>query len=335
MNSVLSLRRRHAFHHGIDRAITAYAQWRHNSAQRAVHSVRTQVSGASNQRALTRQASTASGTGTPGGRSSVTVNKVHHVGKEHGKTPESFPAALPGNPRPDSDNEDGSNPSSSFEQGAMSKRNRRAMAAYGLKIQQSGAEVGYGLFAGDADLPVGLSIPAKGPWFGSREECVKFLTGLHPQTAEQMKQRVVQVNRLDSQGGVQSWFKIVSNVVGFVNDFHGVSSKPNATLQLQPGEVMDDYNLKLAITSTVRAGKEVLLNYGPSFVCGVPVARKSRPVARVLPALAPGNEDATGGQQPVHKRRRQANSLAPTAAAVETTPAAAPAAVPAVIALPG
>lgn len=53
-------------------------------------------------------------------------------------------------------------------------------------------EVGNGLFS-SGDLEANASFAVRGPWFRCMDGLERWLGGLHPETAEQMRKRVVRL----------------------------------------------------------------------------------------------------------------------------------------------
>ena len=206
-----------------------------------------------------------------------------------------------GEPDPDSDDPDGDAPSCDVGWHALSKRNTRFLSKHAVKVSASfGPEVtvcspwcrrrhrhgaGHGLFSA-RDSPVGKELPVKGPWFHSLQEVHKFLAGLHVDTAALLSKRVVRVDLApgadgppaESQGQEQqkptSLYKVITNPIGFVNHFTGLSTTPNCRLVLKEGMPLGEHCLILKSTRPIKAGKEWLLNYGPHHQCGERMTRK-------------------------------------------------------------
>ena len=57
-------------------------------------------------------------------------------------------------------------------------------------------------------------------------------------------------------------YKIMSQVVGFVNDFHGIQQRPTAKLCWNPERALGQHSLKLKLTQNVEADKEIVISYG-------------------------------------------------------------------------
>ena len=116
-----------------------------------------------------------------------------------------------------------------------------------------------------------------------------------------MRQRIVQVN-VATEGpdsGSKAIFKIITNIVGFVNNYAGLAGRPNAVLQFDEGSPLDDYSLKLVLRTSVKANKETLLNYGPHFKVGQAPARRCR-------AMVVASSVGEDGSAPPAKRQRRA-----------------------------
>ena len=214
----------------------------------------------------------------------------------HGKDSKLLPKPPPGEPAPDSDDPDGDAPSRDHTTKAMNKRNTRFMNRHSVRVAMSGEASGMGLFA-SSDIPAETELPAKGPWFHSLDAVNTFLAGLHNEKAAKMwSTRVVRVD-LAPEGangpaataasqGPQSMFKIITNPVGFVNNFLGLAAMPNCRLVMKEGQPFGEHCLVLQSTKLIRDGKEWLMNYGPLHKCGNRQTRRrmtalnTRPVAR-------------------------------------------------------
>ena len=148
----------------------------------------------------------------------------------------------------------------------------------------SGEASGMGLFA-KSDIPAETELPAKGPWFHSLDAVNTFLAGLPEETAAAMwATRVVKVDLAPEEAnghaataasqGPQSMFKIITNPVGFVNNFNGLANMPNCKLVLKEGQPFGEHCLVLQSTKLIKEGKEWLMNYGPLHKCGSKQTRR-------------------------------------------------------------
>ena len=148
----------------------------------------------------------------------------------------------------------------------------------------SGEASGMGLFA-RSDIPAQTELPAKGPWFHSLEAVDAFLAGLHDEKAAKMwSTRVVRVDLAPEEAnghaataasqGPQSMFKIITNPVGFVNNFLGLAAMPNCRLVMKEGQPFGEHCLVLQSTKRISEGKEWLMNYGPHHKCGKQISRR-------------------------------------------------------------
>ena len=99
----------------------------------------------------------------------VQVAKVISIDGDHGS--QGGPFRLPAETsKEDSGMEPSEGDSAVLDPSVLIVRNRRAMEKHRVVIRKSQAKCnpGIGLFAKNEILPVGLTIPAKGPWFDSR-----------------------------------------------------------------------------------------------------------------------------------------------------------------------
>jgi len=66
------------------------------------------------------------------------------------------------------------------------------MTKYGVQVRASCPKAGYGMFAA-RDLPAGVEVPIKGPWFATTMEAVAFLNALPRATGENLSKRVFEI----------------------------------------------------------------------------------------------------------------------------------------------
>ena len=215
----------------------------------------------------------------------VTVTKFMMLQGNYGKEAQLLPKPPEGKAEADSDDPDGDAPSKNCDQQTLSKRNARFMTKHALKVMVSGPASGNGLFSAQ-DIPACKELPVKGPWFDSTEEVNNFLASLHAETAASYSKRVVRVDLAPeadgppaaSQGQEQqksrSLYKVITNPIGFVNHFTGLSTQPNCKLVWKEGVPLGEHCLILKSTKPIKTGREWLLNYGPHHQCGERVARK-------------------------------------------------------------
>ncbi len=192
----------------------------------------------------------------------------------------------PGDPPKDSDDE-GDCSSKCAEAEKLSLRNRALLRKYKIKVQSSSPDTGYGLFA-HAMLDAGYEVPVKGPWFKSVEALTNYLSELHPRTREQFATRIVEVTLLaGDQGGeegkAEKAYLVMTSLVGMVNHFRGLATRPNCRLTWDPSVPLSDYSLKLQTTTTVPEGKELVINYGAAHPVGAMQTKRRR----VMPQKPP------------------------------------------------
>ena len=93
-------------------------------------------------------------------------------------------------------------------------------------------------------------------------------------------------------------FKIMSQAVGFANDFHGIQQRPNAKLCWNSDRAFGQRSLKLKLVANVEADKEIVISYGMKHYFGK--RKKSFGNANAaqkrkkLLALASGEDAAAG-----------------------------------------
>ena len=141
----------------------------------------------------------------------------------------------------------------------------------------SGEASGMGLFA-KSDIPAETELPAKGPWFHSLEAVNTFLQSLPEDAANMWSTRVVKVDLAPeapngpaaaaASQGQNCMFKVITNPVGFINRFSGLSTMPNCRLILKEGMPFGEHCLVVKSTKTIKENKQWLLNYGPLHKCG-------------------------------------------------------------------
>ncbi len=286
----------HLAYHTVDRALHAYAasrlaasQANHTSAvpvpvkplKPVRHDALKRVSSDDGTKALALAASqgapVASNADHP---STVPVTKIITLAGNTGASPALFGIPAGGEPEPDSDDPDGTNPSADMSQACLSKRNSRFLTKYQLKVQASSESTGNGLFAINPTA-IGTELPVKGPWFRNREEVETFLQSLHAETASMLSTRVVRIFlKTPGQDAADPRFKVVTNPCGFINHFTRLNNQPNCQLKFKEGMPLGEHSLVVVSTKPIKAGKEWLLHYGPEHPCGQTLKRKRKPARR-------------------------------------------------------
>ena len=226
------------------------------------------------------------------------VTQFIQIVGNYGKDP-----ALPHRPKDeeieqaDSDQEDvGGATSKDTSQAVLARRNARFFAKYSAKVQHSSEATGMGLFA-TKDWPAGTQVPVKGPWFETLLEVQQFLAPLEPNAQNMFGCRVVRVSVCSSDaentsGGLpKSIFKVMTNPVGFVNHFTGLSNQPNCILIWVVGVGLGDHTLALKTTKVVKAGTQLLLNYGPLHPCSLRVRKQGSPRKAALTTHKSGKKN--------------------------------------------
>ena len=173
----------------------------------------------------------------------------------------------------DSDTEACGGDCACLDSNVLSKRNTATMEKHGLKVKMSPAACapGYGVFATKA-LENGIEIPIKGPVFDSIAELESWLAKQNPATARSMALKVVQLN-FSVDNCPQAKYKVMTQLLGFINDFRGIAPRPNAILQWKADRPMDQHSLVCKLTSCVDVDKEILINYGPKHPTGSQVCK--------------------------------------------------------------
>lgn len=171
----------------------------------------------------------------------------------------------------DSDDDDGKSPSNDMSQATLCKRNKRYMLTHGCKVALSSDTSGNGLFA-TSDVKLGTELPVKGPWFHTEEQVNEWLSSLHPDSAEMLATRVIRVNLAPSQEQSEQaqdkrvdahLFKVMTSPIGFINHFSKIASQANCKLVWKNGVPRSEYNLVVTSSRPIKAGAQLLLNYGP------------------------------------------------------------------------
>ncbi len=170
-------------------------------------------------------------------------------------------------PQADSD-DDGHTPSNDMAQTTMMARNQRYFQKHSVKVQLSSDSSVHGLFA-VADLAAETQMPVKGPWFETLKQVQEFLSPLPDEVRTMLMSRLVRVDLQADKDGEppRHIFKVITCPVGFVNHFTGLSNQPNCALMWMDGVAVGEYNFMLKVTKAVKAGEQLLLNYGPLHPC--------------------------------------------------------------------
>ena len=85
----------------------------------------------------------------------------------------------------------------------------------------------------------------------------------HPATAQSMALRVVELYFQGPEGGEPTVrYKVINQLVGFVNDFHNIQQRANAVLTWNPDRPLGQHSLMLKLTSQVAKEQEILIYYG-------------------------------------------------------------------------
>ena len=164
---------------------------------------------------------------------------------------------------PDSDDPDKDSPCDKVEQQSLSKRNSCFFAKHPVTVQYISKQVAQGLVATE-DLPKGVTIPCKGPWFRSLHQMRQWLGQLHPDTCKMFLSRVV---RLDLKSSTPDsnvpdmLYKVITNPCGFLNHYRHLG-KINCKLEWQDLEPLGQRSLILRTTAKITKGQQLLLNYG-------------------------------------------------------------------------
>eukprot|EP00973_Karenia_brevis_P030887 4259404-Karenia_brevis.AAC.1 len=95
-------------------------------------------------------------------------------------------------------------------------------------------------------------MPIKGPWFTDLKQLEEYLSSAHPATGNCWSLRVVQVRVTANSAGKDKdlLHKVMTNAIGFVNDYHNLSQRPNAQLVWDPDRGLGEHTLRLKITQT-------------------------------------------------------------------------------------
>ena len=133
----------------------------------------------------------------------------------------------------------------SLESLVIRKRNNATMDKFGLKIKCSPAKCkpGNWLFA-SKPLSVGTEFPAKGPFFDTVAEMEKWVSTAPHQAAPSLALKAVELWFQGSEAGESCVkYKVLNQLIGFVNDFHGIAQRPNAVLAWNPDRPLGQHSL--------------------------------------------------------------------------------------------
>ena len=196
------------------------------------------------------------------------IQIAHNYGKDA-----KFPRKPSGEEKPQVDSDDdGDAPSRDVSQVVLARRNQRFLAKHSVKVQMSSETTGMGLFV-TTDWQAGTQVPVKGPWFETLPEVQKFLAEMPDAAKTMFRCRVVRVSVSSSadsgtsDGKPDAIYKVITCPVGFVNHFMGLSNQPNCVLTWVSGVGLGEHTLTLKTTKIVKAGGQLLLNYGPLHQC--------------------------------------------------------------------
>ena len=111
-------------------------------------------------------------------------------------------------------------------------------------------------------------IPAKGSWFHTITELQKWMESVNPAaTREMLLDRVVQVSVAEDHNS--SIYKVLTGPVGYTNHFRGVERRPNCCLEWRgEGKGLGEHSLIMRVSTEVKVGKELLLDFGTSHSVG-------------------------------------------------------------------
>ena len=258
--------------HTLDRALHAYADTRSQAARKTASRVTKGPGATSVYKMLTRhpsdQAATLAAADKPESGEVVTVNLSNFITLfgDNGDTPTAtWDAVAPA----DEDSDDaGGHGSENMTREVLSVRNSRFMEKHRVQVGASpNAPKGQGLFAKEK-LAVGTVIPAKGPWFHGIAETQKWLGSVSPAaTRDMLVDRVVQVSIAGGQGS--NIYKVLTGPVGYANHFRCIDRRPNCRLEWRgEGKGLGEHSLMMRVAAEVKAGKELLLDFGTSHSVG-------------------------------------------------------------------
>ena len=91
----------------------------------------------------------------------------------------------------------------------------------------------------------------------------------HLATAQSMALRVVELYFQGLEAGEPIVrYKVMNQLVGFVNDFHNIQQRANAVLTWNPDRPLGQHSLMLKLINHVAAEQEILINYWPNHCFG-------------------------------------------------------------------
>ena len=137
---------------------------------------------------------------------------------------------------------------------------------------------GNGLFTAAA-LEAQTNLPIKGIWFETLGELNDWLAPLSGTSATQFAQRVIKVNF--SQGSdkdlpVARYF-VMTGVTAFVQNFSGISHRPNAKILFDPERPLGQYSLKIELLQKLAVDREIVISKGADHTApGRPKEKRSK-----------------------------------------------------------
>jgi hypothetical protein len=203
----------------------------------------------------------------------------------------------------DSDTEACGGDAVSLDPNVLGKRNTATQEKYALAIKASQApcDPGNGVFAVKA-LAAGAELPVKGPLFDSIVDVEAWLAGQPAITARHTALKVVELNFEGTDAGkgpvASPKYKVMSQLLGFLNDFKGIANRPNAVLQWKADRPTSQKSLVCKLLTNIEADKEIVINYGAKHPVGGVRGRKAA-VRRKVPGVEADSEAA-----PAQKKHR-------------------------------
>ena len=137
----------------------------------------------------------------------------------------------------------------------------------------------------------------------------EWLSTMPAATATAMATKIVELwFRGSEEGQVHCKYKVMSQVVGFVNDHHGIQQRPNAILQWNPERPLGQHSLMLKLTTTVEADQEIVISYRRKHrfgrrkltLPGIPNAKKRRTTRGIASAMSKAIGSASTSAQVPH-----------------------------------
>ena len=131
------------------------------------------------------------------------------------------------------------------------------MGKFGFDLHRSPekCDPGNGLFS-RSGTPAGTRVPAKGPWFDIIEKAQTWMRTLHPASQGQMLNRIIELYckcaNGDASQPAKPMYKVLTGIVGFVNDNHKISRKPNAELEVNPDAPLGEHTIQMRIVSPIK-----------------------------------------------------------------------------------